>query len=157
MLSDIISAVLSELNSSRTPKLDQLIGEKHIQAHGRPPRLVWVPTSDSFEPPIKASDNPRALRTRVCGVDCHVWGADLGVAELLVNDVCVAVHRVAKRRVSPVCYGNYELRGLDWITAGEFLHEGIVGVLHLEFRLDVADALSTTALVTAAPITTNPA
>ncbi len=148
--------MLAELNAGRAPTLDTLIGERHIHAHGKPSRLVWVPTTDSFEPPIKATDNPRALRTRVCGVECHAWGSDLRNAEQLVSDVCVAVHRVAKRRTTPVCYGNYELRGLEWVTAGEFLNEGIVGVLRLEFRVDIAEA-NTTALMTSVPISTIPA
>jgi hypothetical protein len=157
LLADVITAILAELNRNRSPRFEELIGERHIHAHGKPPRLVWVPTTDSFEPPVKVTDNPRALRTRVCGVECHAWGANLRAAELIVNDVCVAVHRVAKRRTDPVCYGYYELRGLEWVTAGEFLNEGVVGVLRLEFRLDVADALSPTALVTSAPIAPNPA
>ena len=132
-LDRLIHAVVKEFNDARPHRVPSFVGEKYIAQHDTPPRLVWIPTTDSFGPPVKVGANPRSYATRVAGVDCAVWGEDLGKTEEMGNDLIVALHRVCVSR------GNYELRGAEWVTAGEFLNNGIVYLLRLAFEIPIVD------------------
>jgi len=65
---------------------------------------VWVPTRDvissrSASIPQAGTVNPitvgRPIYTRKCGVDAHVWGASLNLAEELLHHVLGAIRRYA--------------------------------------------------------------
>ena len=130
-LAKIIETVVAAFNDGRTPPVQSFIGEKYIAQNDTPPRLVWIPTTDTFGPPVKVGANPKAYATRVAGVDCAVWGEDLGKTEQMVNDLIVALHRECLSR------GNYELRGAEWITAGELTNNGIVYLLRLAIDIPI--------------------
>ncbi len=130
-LDELIHAVVKTFNDARPFRTPSFIGEKHIAQHDTPPRLVWVPSADSFGPPVQVGANPKSYATRVAGVDCAVWGEDLAKTEEMVNDLIVALHRECMSR------GNYELRGGEWITAGELTNNGIVFLLHLAIAVPI--------------------
>jgi hypothetical protein len=130
-LDTLIHDVVSAFNDARPAIIPSFIGEKHIAQHDTPPRLVWVPFADTFGPPVQVGANPKSYATRVAGVDCAVWGEDLAKTEEMVNDLIVALHRECVSR------GNYELRGGEWITAGELTNNGIVYLLHLAIDVPI--------------------
>jgi tetrahydromethanopterin S-methyltransferase subunit B len=80
---------------------------------------------------VKVGANPKSYATRVAGVDCAVWGEDLAKTEQMVNDLIVALHRECMSR------GNYELRGAEWVTAGELTNNGIVYLLRLAIDIPI--------------------
>jgi len=130
-LDAIIHAVVKAFNDARQHRIPSFIGEKFIAQNDTPPRLVWIPTADSFGPPVKVGANPKSYATRVAGVDCAVWGEDLAKTEEMVNDLIVALHQQCLSR------GNYELRGAEWSTAGELTNNGIVYLLRLAIDIPI--------------------
>ena len=133
-LDGIIHAVVKAFNDARPHRIPSFIGEKYVAQNDTPPRLVWIPSTDSFGPPVQVGANPKSYATRVAGVDCAVWGEDLGRTEEMVNDLIVALHRECMSR------GNYELRGAEWITAGELTNNGIVYLLRLAIFIPIVGA-----------------
>jgi hypothetical protein len=131
VLADFINAVSAEI-----PGVPSLIGAEHLAANATPPRLVWVPTTDRFDGAEKGGSISRSMRTRVAGVDLHIWGDDLAAAETLLHQAVSAVHRVA--------YGSYEVLAGRWLTddGRELLLKGRVYVLSLAVRMPVTDALT---------------
>jgi len=130
-LDGLIHAVVKAFNDERPHRIPSFIGEKYIAQNDTPPRLVWIPTTASFGPPVQVGANPKSYATRVAGVDCAVWGEDLAKTEEMVNDLIVAIHQQCRSR------GNYELRGAEWVTAGEFLNNGIVYLLRLAIEIPI--------------------
>jgi hypothetical protein len=138
-LADIISTVDAELEAADV-ELTSLVGAHHLAAEGAPPRVVWVPTEDSFGPAEKGGVEPRQLRTRIAGVEAHVWGQDLAATEALVNSVIAAVHAAA--------HGSYAVSSGRWYGQdGEVLHFGTVCVLSFQFRIPVTAPTYETAVV----------
>jgi hypothetical protein len=130
-LHEIIHAVVKAFNDTGPLRIPSFVGEKYIAQNDTPPRLVWIPTTDSFGPPVQVGANPKSYATRVAGVDCAVWGEDLAKTEEMANDLIVAIHQQCKSR------GNYEVRGAEWVTAGELTNNGIVYLLHLAIDIPI--------------------
>lgn len=132
MLADIITNVLSRLNAGRVTQLASKVGERFLWENDAHTRIVWVPADDSFGPAVQVGGQPRAVATRVAGVEVHVWAPDLAEAETLVNDLVVAWHAATG--------GHYDLRGGEWKTAGELMNDGIGYLLRLTAHLPVVRA-----------------
>jgi len=130
-LDAVIHAVVQAFNDGRQVRTPSFIGEKYIAQNDTPPRLVWIPTTDSFGPPVQVGANPKSYATRAAGVDCAVWGEDLAKTEEMANDLIVAIHQQCKSR------GNYDVRGAEWVTAGELTNNGIVYLLHLAIDIPI--------------------
>ena len=97
---DAVSAVLPF-------RAETLIGEENLSAAGAPPRIVWVPSNDSFSPASeRGRPEQRSLATRRVGVDVHLWGADLAAAEAMIDGFVWALRQVVG--------ANYELLGGSW-------------------------------------------
>jgi hypothetical protein len=139
VLADIITDALARVNAGRSPTLGLKVGERHLGANDAHTRIVWVPSDDSFAPAVQVGGNPRAVATRVAGVEVHVWAATMAEAEALVNDLVVAWHGATGR--------HYDLRGGEWKTAGELMNDGFGYLLRLTAHLPI---------VRAAPVTVRP-
>lgn len=124
-------------------------GGRRVAQHDRPPRIVWVPTRDAFTPATKGGTNPRSVRTRIAGVEAHVWGTTLEQAEDLVHRLVVALHRLA--------HGSYKVRTCVW-DKPEWMEHGEACVLAFEFAIPVTDEPAPQVVVAAvAPDTAEPA
>ena len=73
----IIHEVVKAFNDSRQIRTASFIGEEHIAQNDTPLRLVWIPTTDSFAPPVQVGANPKSYATRGASVDCAVWGEEM--------------------------------------------------------------------------------
>lgn len=138
MLANIITSVVAELNRGRVKPIPSAIGEDQLDANTLPPRLVWVPSTDTFGP--AESVGRGQLRTRLAGCFCRVWGRDFAEAESLLNDLIVAVHAVS--------VGSYQLGNADWLTKGSATTLGAACDLDLIFSVPVT-ARQTTRAITA--------
>ncbi len=136
MLADTIGAIITQANVGRTPALALLIGEKHKAENGVPPRIVWVPVSESFGPAKKIGGNPRAVRTRLATVECEVWGADLATTEQMINDIIFAAH-------TALGHGWYEVQSGRWKTEGELRALGYECALTWTFEIPVVGTAAT--------------
>lgn len=112
-----------------------------------PPRVWWIPTRDRFEGANPAVARPwptaapaRALHTRWCGVEAHIWGGtsaagdDFSATERLVNDVIGAIRSVP-------LYGIYQLVGGAWLNQdkSDVMALGHAYVLMIEFAVPITE------------------
>jgi len=129
-LDAIIHAVVKAFNGARPFATASFIGEKYIARTTR--RLAWSGSPlGHLRPAGLRRGQPEVLRHARRGVDCAVWGGKVAEAEEMANDLIVAIHEQCRSR------GNYELRGAEWITAGEFMNNGVVYLLHLAFEIPI--------------------
>lgn len=130
-LADFIGDVVAHLNTGRDEPIPSYLGEKYKAQNDAPPRLVWVPTSDTFGPAVRIGANPKSVANRVAGVECRIWGATLADTEALLNDVLVAARRMGG--------GLLEMRGGEWQTEGELANEGFLYVMSLAVQIPVTE------------------
>lgn len=74
------------------PDLAFARGWKAIAENGKPPRIVWKASSDTFGAAMASSFNPKPIMTRFAGVEAHCWGKDEEMAEELAHQVITALH-----------------------------------------------------------------
>lgn len=139
-ISDIVAAVMADLNTGRAPPLKTLIGERHLAGADTYPRLVWVPTTDSFGPPENGGYNPRPLATNLAGFAVHCWDADHDAARALMHAVMAALHRKASAY-------SYKPVAAMWLTAGELQQAGDTVVLDITLKLPVVDRTTATTML----------
>lgn len=137
-----------------------IIGEEGVADNANPPKLVWVPTRDTFPGPNVVGPHPqgRSVRTRRAGVDLHVWAAavapppagmtqsaaNLRAAEWMLGAVLYAIHE--EMRIGSAPDGNswysdgcrYELQAATWQTKGTLMANGAECVAELTFDLPIA-------------------
>jgi hypothetical protein len=128
MLSEIIQAVMAEINTGRATAIPYGIGEDEVAKFGSPPRIVWVPTEDSFGSG-QGGMQPRQVKTRIAGLEVHVWAASFADTETLLHDMVCALDAVART--------SFEPRGVSWITEGKLISKGAVAVLGVVFHVPV--------------------
>lgn len=91
----LTSAIFSALSAELPPGVPLYLGRRHLSEHDVPPRLVLVPTTDSYSwPERKSGDHGRPLFTRQAGYELIVWGRDIDETERAVGDVLAALYRV---------------------------------------------------------------
>jgi hypothetical protein len=138
-LLDVFSAVGSAL---ATPGVSQAFGSEYLAASGTTPRIVWVPTSDSFDVAQwrgSAMADPRALHTSASGLEVHCWADDTASAIALRDDFI----RALRTSIGP----NYELEG-GRLIGQAWASKGRVYVLTLTLRIPIAEAAPTVVEVT---------
>ena len=150
MLADLIAEIATKL----PPGTTNLVGGKHISAGGTPPRVVWVPTEDTFSAARQHGAEPRSVKTRIAGVLVHIWAkgaqadgsGDLSATEQLVNDLLWATHQVA--------YGSYDVKRGSWLgNDGEELTTlGRVYLLELDFQVPITAPAATTQTIDTAVV-----
>jgi len=142
-LQDIVDAVQAQLGS--TPCL---LGAQHLRAESAPPRVVFVPTADKFSPAESAGRNPRQLWTRLAGCSVHLWAADVGATEALLNSVIAAFDVL-------VGGPNYKLDGqAEWMNQdGALTNLGVGYAFHVAFKVPITAAPVPAKVVTEIPQT----
>jgi hypothetical protein len=153
-LYDVFDAIVTDFTASSVP-CTLLFGSDHIAEHNDSPRIVMVPTSDSYKAaqyvsPSPVYDtmieglNPRTVLTRIEGGQVHIWAsgstqvdpttqqrADYVALHNLVNQFILSLHRV-----NP---GNYEVTGGRTIETTRNVRRGYVYVLDFEVEVPIID------------------
>lgn len=128
-----------------------------------PPRIVWVPTTEDFQPArgqggdesVDSAGNQNLpggalppLYTRVCNVECDIWGATRDDAETMINAVVSSVHDALSN-------GSYGIVGANWLLPEETQKDGEVYRLTFQFMVPVTRVApqTTTATVSTIPET----
>jgi hypothetical protein len=189
MVSDIIKAVVHRLNRTRgTPPevgdrdyiapghsgyvaplgyvlpIPFFVGEMYINQNDAPPRLVFVPTFDRFDAPMRIGEKRRALKTRVAGLECAVWGPiippdpadpllDFAGTEELVRELVVALDQELRAR-----FGEgeaLELTSSEWMTPGQITSLGMVCVIRFALKVPVLVEAPLTGTATTVTTTTS--
>lgn len=116
------------------------IGPEHIPSHGSPPKIVWVPTSSSYEAPDRIGGVEQPIHTRLARSQIHVWGQSYEETEALVDAVIRALYKL---------FGgaNYELSAGDWLEPPSATVKGRLYLLDVAIRLPVTLEESTTAKI----------
>ena len=138
-----IAEIMAAVNAGRAgdAQLPVLIGERDLASHGTPPRVVWVPTRDTFGPPVPGvgAVTVQQVMTLYAEYDVHCWGASIDDARALMVEVVLAGFR---------CAGRYfAATGAQWVIEGEVEHLGAVAVLAVKLAMGVSDRPSTRAPV----------
>jgi hypothetical protein len=145
MIEDILDLVRVRLD---VPEDRWLFGADKLANLRAPPSYVWVPMTDRFGPPSKASSGPSAhpkhLFTRRAGLECHIWGADTDTTETLLHGVVAALFKVVDRT-------ELELGSAQWNRA-EVNQRGELVVLTVGIPIPVTDADLTNAIRTKATL-----
>ena len=98
MLADVV-ALVNPLLVAAFPTLEVQIGGEFVTEQSAPPRMVWVPTADTFEGAEQhQAAEPRAIMTRVSGCDVHIWGATVLATEQLIQTLIQTLHGTADRK-----------------------------------------------------------
>jgi hypothetical protein len=149
-LSAIFEAVKAEIDVL-APGTSIVMGGEYLQQNAAPPRIVFVPTDDTYRQPEihegdgVAYDLPTGARPLIevsASVEFHIWAASWDDAETLRNAVVVALRRCAAAA--------FEILRGGWVTpqaAG--LQSGRAYVLLVSFPIPVLDAAPLLATVTA--------
>jgi hypothetical protein len=68
-----------------------LLGPEALAQHDSPPRVVVVPSGDTFGGSDQNGANPRPIRQRDLGLEWHVWGFSYDYAMQLADQVMIAI------------------------------------------------------------------
>lgn len=151
---------LSAAVGTSSAPITSILGEQGEGQNDAPPRLVWVPTRDTFGAATRIGPAPqgRSVRARHASVDCHVWGpavipaagvdqaaANLSAAEQILNDLLAAVHEELRGGLAPDgrtwwsrgCA--YELGAAAWQTKGTLMQHGCECIVEITFALPVLE------------------
>jgi hypothetical protein len=135
--------------------VDCQLGAESLAENGAPPRIVWTPTTDSFEPgkrintPGLSTKEPKAFGTRRAGVRARVWAVgngtalgDIAACEELVRRLLAAVHQET--------FGSYRVESMSWVLAdgAELVQLGRTCDVNLAFDIPVFFDASRTAPLT---------
>lgn len=135
-----LADILQQVNALLPVTVTVQVGAEHLSEHVAPPRVLWVPLPESFEPARNTRWARRPIATRVAKVACHVWavGSDpakpTAAAEDLVEQVYGAIHSVA--------YGAYELpkvAGFQHQDGSEITRLGRLYVFTVGFKVPVLE------------------
>lgn len=128
-----------------------------------PPRIVWVPTTEDIQPArgqggdisVDSKGNQNLpggalspLATRVCNVECDIWGATRDDAETMISAVVSSVHDAMSN-------GSYGIVGAQWLLPEESQKDGEVYRLTFQFFAPITRVApqTTTATVNTIPET----
>ena len=148
---------LSTWSPASTVPTTSIIGEQGEAQNEAPPRLVWVPTRDTFGAPNAVGPSPvgRSVRTRHAGLNCEVYAApassaspaaNLAAAEQMVNDMLCAVFeelRIGTSADGSTWFGQgvrHDVRGMEWRTKGTLMQNGAGCVVEFVIDLPVRTA-----------------
>jgi hypothetical protein len=159
-LYDVVDLINTDFIASGVPCTIKF-GPDHIAAHNDAPRIVVVPTNDSYIAAQYISPsavyntmidglNPRTILTRVEGATATIWAAGAAVAGTLQERAdYVALHALINQfvlslhRVNP---GNYEVTGGKQINATRAVRRGFVYELEFTVQVPIIDIPWTTEL-----------
>lgn len=132
------------------PALQHTVSTRALPEHSAPPRLVFVPTRDTWGAPQKRPrgglSTGRALATVQAGMAVHCWGATRTEAWALVLALVRAVRSIA----GPEPWAS--IGAGEWLGTGASTH-GEAYVLTLTCAIDAADTPPTVATATASVTT----
>lgn len=108
--------------------------------HGTPPRIVWVPTTDTWEAAQPVEPGYRSIKTRVAVVEAHCWGANYGQAEAMLHNLVSALHKYFP------CV--HSIQSAKWLQLAKDPQMGMgwVVILPISFEIPVLDVPVDTAV-----------
>jgi len=129
------------------PTLQTGLGQRALDAAGSYPRMVWVPTRDTFTAPTRDRALQRSLRTCETSVVVFLWGEDIAAVEDLRERLLTELQAAAP--------GAWDVSTGEWAgpgvtTAGEQLALTIA----LKFSQHELPAPTTVTITAVAPDTT---
>lgn len=151
-----LSTIFAAINTSLATQFSGIttrVGADQLRIEDGPPRVVWVPTSETFGPSETTGDSflpgatkqPAPLFTRIVTVEAHIWAASPDAVEALITGVVQATYGIT--------FGSFDLQGGQWQLANnEELHFGAGYVMNMIIKIPVTRLADTYSL----PITSMP-
>lgn len=110
------SSLYSALSAALPAGTPLYLGKKRLTDNASPPRLVLIPSTDSYGPPDRAALAPgRVLWTRQAGYELILWGRDINETELILGETLSALHYLAGISVQII---GGEWADDSWLTLG---------------------------------------
>lgn len=123
-------ASAEQLLSTVHPELQFAVGERELDRHSTPPRIVWIVNGASHSAAEKIKGSNRSVLTRGVDVIAHVWATNLETLEELVDDTIAALYRVA--------HGSIQFGGEEW-PATDDAHYGLVALIRFAVSAPVVE------------------
>lgn len=123
-------ASAEQLLSTVHPELQFSVGERELDRHSTPPRIVWIVNGASHSAAEKIKGSNRSVLTRGVDIIAHVWATNLETLEELVDDTIAALYRVA--------HGSIQFGGEEW-PATDDAHYGLVAVIRFTVSAPVVE------------------
>jgi len=100
-LADIAAEVMPRVVAAYTSLVWE-VSTRALPRNDSPPRVTWVPTSDTFGPPRKVGANGtvRHLFTCNASVRIHIWGESVSQVEALREAILASLHLSAAGSMS---------------------------------------------------------
>lgn len=113
LVEEVESVLASAAAADEVDAAPHFIGEKHLAAHGTPPRYVWVARSlrPTREAASQSEEEIRSVGQAREHVSIYCWGGSDDQASAMRSNVFAAAKRVAAQDV--------QLEGGDWVGPGE--------------------------------------
>lgn len=135
----VIPDIVAALKARMPAGFPIFFGSDHLFKHSRPPRIVLVPTTEKFGPPMQGRDKQgrplKPILTRSITLDAYFWGQDQAETEGMLLDFLRATHREAATSYTPGV-GEW----LDKAQLGGFLTAGDLYRLPLTFDTPIVPA-----------------
>lgn len=113
--------------------IQALLGEDHVAYNTDSIRVVVYPTSEEIAPGLQAGGrDPRAIYTRVVGLEWEVWGGDYIETEALIQCVLHAVHFHGRGYSDAV-------QGIEWDRETKELQYGRKAYVRTAFHVPITD------------------
>lgn len=135
MRSVLYTAIISEL-AAINAYVVPLVGEKHVRLHDPPPRMIFIPRTDTPGPPEGPGGNPRPLFTVLEESELVIHGETTDHVEGMRDQFMIALHHACKK-ASPgtARAGRYQ------VAKGEYAKGAALFVKNgLEYRMRFAVA-----------------
>lgn len=148
-LNSIFSAV-NTLLGGLIPQVTFGVSGPELSEGDSYPRIVWVPVRDTYAPAEDHGgdgiDNPKPLRTRMCVVQAHIWGADQDTVEAYLNLVASSIYDT----VGP---SNFDPVSGEWLAIETTEKAGAAYLLEFTLKVPLTHIPYQTAIIQSLPIT----
>ena len=84
-----------------------LLGGRHLYDQGDPPRIVVVPLTATYGPPMQVGTNPRELATQTLRIGVHCWGK--------THDEALALHDAVLRAGRRKSRASFQIADGSWV------------------------------------------
>lgn len=125
------------------------IGRRELVVQAAPPRMVWVPSRGSPQPPVKVSGPARSIYTRRLTLVVHVWCETPDALSDAIDALLAACHRR--------WHGRWSYAGEDWTDEAAQTDLGEHAAVTITLDLAVLDNAAVTATLTTTQFNTAPA
>lgn len=124
MILNIVAEVANQLKTYR-PYLGIYEGKKSLSDELPADRIIWFPTTDTYEPTWNIGRNANEVYTRNVGIDFYIFSRDWNKIDDYINDLIISIY-------DKVHGPMFEITSGEWLDQGQDLQQGYGYILSVE-------------------------